>query len=145
MEDDEQERPGATAQKKAAPTPKKPEAKRGNNTYEYAANGWTCNIKISSKYHVYDNAEDVTTKNMHRICVSLNFTLELNKSYTKPTDGTEDPDITLTVTKTPQGLDISGTACTTTQQAMKKRRQRSPNPSSEPSYSPSPPVKPPYS
>jgi curved DNA-binding protein CbpA len=108
MDDDFQEHPRATPQKKAAPTPKKHEDKRGDNTYEYEANGWTFNIKISSKYHVYDNAEDETTKNMHRICVSLNFMLELDESYIEPMDGTEDPDIILTVTKTPQGRDISG-------------------------------------
>jgi hypothetical protein len=57
---------------------------------------------------VYDNVEDFTTTNMHRICVSLSTTLEVNESYTEPSDDIEERDITLTVTKTPQSRDVSG-------------------------------------
>jgi curved DNA-binding protein CbpA len=39
----------ATLKAKAAPKPNKPEAERGENTYEYNANGWTFSIKGQPK------------------------------------------------------------------------------------------------
>jgi curved DNA-binding protein CbpA len=86
-------RPRAAPEEKAAPKPRKSEVKRGDNKYDYDTNDWAFNIKISPKYHVYNNVEDITTANMDRICVSLSFTLEVNADYTNLLDGSIDSDI----------------------------------------------------
>jgi curved DNA-binding protein CbpA len=76
-----------------------------SSTFKHHNKGWGFSVKMSSKYHVLNDVQDVTTSKMHHI--SLAFSLKVNENYQAPTDDTKNYDIRINVLKTPGGRDVT--------------------------------------
>lgn len=100
------ERDAPPPESKSKPSPV-PNSSRCSNLYMYDANGWKFAVTISPKYTIWAPTSVITTSKMHLVAVSMTFVIELNASFSPPFHSTAEPDVSLTVTITPIGRDVS--------------------------------------